>query len=59
MVKDNKTVSSRRIIVGDKPLTNLLTLVKELELAMALSSKLSSRQAKQLQSAIIKLVKQI
>ncbi len=58
MVNNNKTVSSRRKKSNDRAITNLLTLVKELELAIALSSTLSPRHAKQLQSAILKLVKQ-
>jgi hypothetical protein len=42
----------------DKNLKNLLFLVKELELAIALSSVLSPGQSKQLQTAILKLVNQ-
>jgi len=43
----------------DKNLNNLLFLVKELELAIALSSVLSQGQSKQLQTAIFKLVNQL
>jgi len=56
MVKNNKIVISRR--KKTKDLDNLLFLVKELELAIALSSVLSSGQSKQLQTAILKLVNQ-
>ena len=43
----------------EQKLNNLLNLVKELELAIALSSSLSSSQSKKLQTAILKLVKQL
>jgi|GEM_PF-3750640 hypothetical protein len=56
MVKNNKIVSLRRNKTQD--LKNLLFLVKELELAIALSSVLSPGQSKQLQTAILKLVNQ-
>lgn len=59
MTKNNKIVSSTQKNESIKPLTNLLSLTKELELAIALSPKLSLGQSKQLQTAIIQLIKQI
>jgi hypothetical protein len=56
MVKNNIIVSARRNKTQN--LKNLLFLVKELELAIALSSVLSPGQSKQLQTAILKLVNQ-
>lgn len=56
MVKNNVIVSARRNKTQN--LKNLLFLVKELELAIALSSVLSPGQSKQLQTAILKLVNQ-
>jgi hypothetical protein len=56
MVKNNIIVISRRNKTQN--FNNLLLLVKELELAIALSSVLSPGQSKQLQTAILKLVNQ-
>jgi hypothetical protein len=45
--------------IKEQKLEHLLNLIKELELAIALSSSLSSSQSKKLQTSILKLVKQI
>ncbi len=59
MMKNNKPVSLSIKKNDDRVVTNLLVLIQELELAIALSPVLSSSQARQLEAAIIKLVKQI
>jgi len=57
-VSNNKTISLEKQ-KQQKNLELLLALVKELELAIALSPVLLPRQSKLLQSIILKLVKQI
>ena len=57
-MSNNKTISLEKQ-KQQKNLELLLALVKELELAVALSPVLLPRQSKLLQSTILKLVKQI
>jgi hypothetical protein len=59
MITNTNTINQKQKKHIDKSFSNLLTLIQELELAIALSPALPSSNSKKLQHALTNLLKQI